>query len=221
MLGTAARRKRHQAASGSGSSDMFGAGTFAAAPTTSRRAKLPVPAAAADPALAPAVDPSVRPCGHAAVSDSRCSIGAVTEDLIPKSVLAEMPSVIRGIADSGDDIYAFLAAMDRVESFARLSRTSTQHPGVIVQLEKFRTKYDCVDCHPVEYLHVRLAVARMMNGCGHYADAKGLLRRLLEAARRVLVSGQLPEAVRRSVEVVTVLLEACFECAELEVIYLI
>ena len=137
---------------------------------------------------------------------------------MPDSVRYEVPVVIGRI---GGDYDAFLRAMDRIEAFAELSPMAPQHPLVIDQLVAFRTVFQCINCDPVKYLSVRLAVARMMNGCGHYADAKGLLRRLLEAARRVLVSGQLPEAVRRSVEVVTVLLEACFECAELEVIYLI
>ena len=176
-----------------------------------------MPAAAADPA--PALGPHVRPCGHAAVSDSLCSIGSVTTDLIPKSVLAEMPTVMGWIADSGDGIRAFLDAMDRVESFARLSSTSTQHPDVIDQLKKFRTKYDCIDCHPVEYLRVRLAVTRMMNGCERYDDARELLRFLRSEADRVLRREVSPN-LRRAVEWTVPLLEECVECAEKRVIYL-
>ena len=121
----------------------------------------------------------------------------------------------------GDDYGAFLRAMDRIEAFSELSSAVPQHPLVISQLEAFRKAFECINCDPVRYLTVRLAVARMMNGCGHYADAKRLLRFLLEDARRVLACGGLCDADYAALEDLEVLLEGCFECAESGVVYLL
>ncbi len=91
---------------------------------------------------------------------------------------------------------------------------------MIEQLGQFRARFVCIDCHPVEYLRVRLAVARMMNGSERYEDAKALLGFLLQEARRVLDSEEASPEIRESVERVVTLLEGCVKCAEKRVVYL-
>ena len=170
--------------------------------------------------------PSPVSCSHHVSNDidALCSIQPVTDLTdIPASVLLEVPVVIARIAESGDDsdIHAFSRAVDRVQTFSSLSPTSVRHPQAIELLQRFRARFQCIDCHPVEYLRVRLAVAGLMNGCGRFDDATALLRRCRTEARRVLDSGvvagdgSMASGVRRVVH----LMEGCVQCSERRVVY--
>jgi hypothetical protein len=142
---------------------------------------------------------------------------AVCVEHIPQSVCWEVSIVIGWIHDDFD---VFLQAIDRVELFSELSPNSVRHPLVVEQLELFRARYPCCSCHPVEYLRVRLAAARIMNGCSRFDNAEMLLRLLLIQARRFIDMQDSDvtehDGVRRAMDSI----EVCLKCAQKGVVYL-
>ena len=174
-------------------------------------------------ACSPVLRAVVRECGHAftsATSEELCSLDAASDDIIPKSVLEAVPAVLGRLAEAGSDIHAFVRAMDELEGFAFVSRASPRHRLIVEQLAVFRARFDCIDCDPVEYLLVRLAVARMMNGSERYEDAKRLSGFLIDEASRMLDCDELTRALRDRVDWVVFQLEECVECAVKRKVYL-
>ncbi len=155
-------------------------------------------------------------CGHQVnlCGEGLCDelVALPEEDACRPGVLAELAAVIRRIEQS-DDIGAFLRGMDRVDAFSCLSASIPRHPSVLKHLVRFRDRFGCVDCRPVEYLQVRIKVARMMTGSKLYDKAKALLVFLRQEAARVTVEVE-DERVRAAIPRLMRLIDGYVECTE-------